>query len=59
MGWASVSNGVFICLACAGIHRSLGVGVSVVRSVYMDAWTELQVISAVTFSLIFIAFSLA
>mmetsp|Transcript_33027 Transcript_33027/g.60556 ORF Transcript_33027/g.60556 Transcript_33027/m.60556 type:complete len:178 (+) Transcript_33027:73-606(+) len=36
--WASVSNGVLICLQCAGQHRSLGVHVSFVRSIAMDAW---------------------
>mmetsp|Transcript_6199 Transcript_6199/g.13683 ORF Transcript_6199/g.13683 Transcript_6199/m.13683 type:complete len:180 (-) Transcript_6199:85-624(-) len=36
--WASVSNGVLMCLNCAGQHRSLGVHVSFVRSVAMDAW---------------------
>lgn len=28
--WASINNGVFICMTCAGIHRGLGVHVSVV-----------------------------
>jgi hypothetical protein len=37
--WASVNLGVFLCLRCAGIHRSLGVHVSQVRSCSLDVWT--------------------
>jgi len=40
--WASLCHGTLICLQCAGKHRSLGVGVSKVRSLTMDAWSEEQ-----------------
>jgi len=40
--WASVNNGVFLCLVCCGVHRGMGVDVSFVRSLTMDAWTESQ-----------------
>lgn len=40
--WASVSFGNLICLECSGIHRSLGVHISFVRSVAMDSWSPNQ-----------------
>ncbi|KAK5782345.1 hypothetical protein RI543_000281 [Arxiozyma heterogenica] len=36
--WASWSLGVFICIRCAGIHRSLGTHISKVKSVDLDSW---------------------
>jgi len=41
--WASISLGVFMCLRCAGIHRSLGVHISQVRSCSLDVWAYHQV----------------
>jgi len=41
--WASASIGVFICIKCSGIHRSLGTHISFVRSVSLDKWTVEQV----------------
>jgi hypothetical protein len=37
--WVSINNGVLMCIQCSGIHRSLGVHVSKVRSITLDNWS--------------------
>ena len=42
--WSSINNGIFLCLKCAGIHRNLGLNISVIRSLQMDSWDEKQIL---------------
>ena len=42
--WASMNNGVFLCLKCAGIHRSFGMSISLIRSLQIDSWTDNQLL---------------
>ncbi|CAG7725014.1 unnamed protein product [Allacma fusca] len=36
--WASVNLGITLCIECSGIHRSLGVHHSKVKSLKLDTW---------------------
>ncbi|XP_037534275.1 BAR_ACAPs and ArfGap_ACAP domain-containing protein [Nematolebias whitei] len=40
--WASINLGVTLCIECSGIHRSLGVHLSKVRSLTLDSWEAEQ-----------------
>ncbi|KAK3866722.1 hypothetical protein Pcinc_027760 [Petrolisthes cinctipes] len=45
--WASINLGITLCIECSGIHRSLGVHYSKVRSLTLDAW-EPEVVKVMT-----------
>ncbi|WJX53325.1 ADP-ribosylation factor GTPase-activating protein agd12 [Trifolium repens] len=38
--WASANIGVFVCLKCCGVHRSLGSLISKILSVTLDEWSN-------------------
>ncbi|KAH8101548.1 hypothetical protein BXZ70DRAFT_933821 [Cristinia sonorae] len=43
--WASWNLGLFLCIRCSGIHRSMGTHISKVKSVDLDVWTPEQMAS--------------
>lgn len=40
--WCSLAFGALVCLECSGFHRSLGVHITLVRSLKLDGWSEQQ-----------------
>lgn len=41
--WASINLGAVFCVACSGVHRSMGAHISKVRSLALDDWSPLHV----------------
>ncbi|KAG7296246.1 hypothetical protein JYU34_021361 [Plutella xylostella] len=41
--WASYNLGIFICMRCASIHRSMGAHISKVKHLKLDRWEDSQV----------------
>jgi ADP-ribosylation factor GTPase-activating protein 1 len=41
--WISVNLGIYLCLKCSGLHRSLSVNQSFVRSLLMDKLSNKQI----------------
>ena len=40
--WVSINIGCFLCLRCAGVHRSIGAHITKIRSITLDNWTGQQ-----------------
>ena len=38
--WVSINLGLYLCIECSGIHRSLGVHISKERSIELDLWDK-------------------
>jgi len=36
--WASTNLGVFVCIRCSSVHRSMGTHISKVKSITLDSW---------------------
>ncbi|KAI9014582.1 putative GTPase activating protein for Arf-domain-containing protein [Phycomyces nitens] len=45
--WASWNLGIFVCIRCSGVHRSMGTHISKVKSVDLDTWIPDQIESMI------------
>ncbi|KAL0081252.1 hypothetical protein J3Q64DRAFT_1681370 [Phycomyces blakesleeanus] len=45
--WASWNLGIFVCIRCSGVHRSMGTHISKVKSVDLDTWIPEQIESMI------------
>lgn len=36
--WASINNGIFLCLQCSTSHRSYGYNISFIKNAKLDNW---------------------
>ncbi|RKO90336.1 Arf GTPase activating protein [Blyttiomyces helicus] len=45
--WASWNLGIFVCIRCSGVHRSMGTHISKVKSADLDSWTPEQIANMV------------
>jgi stromal membrane-associated protein len=41
--WAAWNLGLFVCIQCSGVHRSMGTHISKVKSADLDSWTPEQI----------------
>jgi len=57
--WVDLSFGVFICIDCSGIHRSLGSHLTKVKSISLDNFTDDNVAVRCFFFIVIIIFFLS
>ena len=41
--WASVNNGIYLCINCSGNHRGYGDNIRFIRSITLDSWNDNQI----------------